>query len=155
MAPPRRHWAKLKVPSSFLKTLPDFPTPLSKTAAAAAAAAAAASASAAAASAAAAAASAQTESGNSAENTNGESLGNNKINVGLKELSTSGLTMNNANDNYSLDKTGRVRKWVKKSVQFKAFSGFKVTYDKWLPEATKVGPAKETEQPDPEVKVEA
>lgn len=139
MAQPRRHWVKLRAPSSFLQTLPHFPTPISKTR--------------------------QkkitaeekkiTGGGTSpapkkviknptktaskvsspAPSTNQEAsnVNNFKINSGLKELSTSGLTMNSINsEHYLLDKSGNpTKKWIKKPTQFKTFSGFKIKYVTW------------------------
>jgi hypothetical protein len=132
MAPPRRYWVKLSVSKDYLATLPHFPTPISKsrlkklaaedkkngggssmgskhsspTA---------------------------SEAGTekpSAASSNSASLSQFKINSGLKESSTSGLTMNSITSGlYTLDKSGfPCKKWVKKPRTFKTFSGFKVKY---------------------------
>ncbi|KAI5953606.1 hypothetical protein KGF54_002978 [Candida jiufengensis] len=58
-----------------------------------------------------------------------------KINVGLKESSTSGLTMNSINSAlYTLDKSGKpCKRWVKKQREFKSFTGFKMKYTRYEP----------------------
>lgn len=127
---------KVKLPSSYLQTLPDFPTPISKSRLKRIAA----------------EEKKATENeptatptkkiaktgatstskvGSPAPNANAETSVNNfKINSGLKELSTSGLTMNSiSSEHYLLDKSGKpTKKWVKKPHQFKTFSGFKIKY---------------------------
>lgn len=40
-------------------------------------------------------------------------------------------------DRAALSKTDKVRKWVRRPTQFKTFTGFKVEYEKWLPEEPK------------------
>lgn len=74
---------------------------------------------------------------NSANNTGtaGSGISQYKINVGLKGDSTSGLTMNSINPAlYILDKSGKpCQRWVKKSKQFKSFTGFKMKYTKYEP----------------------
>lgn len=139
MAQPRRHWVKLKAPSSFLKTLPHFPTPISKTRQKKIT-----------------AEEKKTAGGGTSpapkkvtkntsktvskvsspapsNNQEASNVNNFKINSGLKELSTSGLTMNSINsEHYLLDKSGNpTKKWVKKPAQFKTFSGFKIKYVTW------------------------
>lgn len=53
-----------------------------------------------------------------------------KINTGPKELSTAGLTLNTVVQ--ALDKSGRpCRRWAKRPLEFKTFSGFKVGVDIW------------------------
>ncbi|ODV69525.1 DUF1711-domain-containing protein [Hyphopichia burtonii NRRL Y-1933] len=155
MAPPKRYWAKLKVPSEFLKTLPEFPPPISKSRLKklaaeerrALAAASQSNGSSAGASKAGSPTPSMNESivdehdGNDLESSPVKShktnpalalanQNNAKINSGVKEMSTAGLTMNSANSSsYALDKSGTgVRKWKKGPRQFKTFSGFKVTY---------------------------
>ncbi|RLV93155.1 hypothetical protein JA1_002687 [Spathaspora sp. JA1] len=162
MAPPKRYWVKLKVPSSILTKLPDFPTPISKSRLKKIA--------------------AEerragiissvhtTPSGQSSPTPNDEQTGggsrvsaaslnnlvpggganvsaisNFKINQGLKESSTSGLTMNSITSGlYALDRSGKpVRKWIKKPREFKTFSGFKVKY---ICYQTKDGSAKNKEK---------
>lgn len=58
-----------------------------------------------------------------------------KINLGPKESSTSGLTMNSiVSGAYTLDKTGApCRRWVKKPTTFKTFSGFKMRIVSYKP----------------------
>lgn len=136
MAPPKRYWVKLKVPSRILSTLPEFPTPISKSRLKKLVAE---------------ERRAGTQSslslersspqpndnnnnGNNPSNLSqlgsGQAISSFKINSGLKESSTSGLTMNSISSGlYALDKSGKpARKWVKKPTQFKTFSGFKVKY---------------------------
>lgn len=138
MPQPKRHWVKLKVPSSILQTLPHFPTPISKTrqkkiiaeekklmgggTPAAAPKKGAKNTS-----------KAASKVSSPAPSNQDASNNNFKINSGLKELSTSGLTMNSINsEHYLLDKTGKpTKKWVKKPTQFKTFSGFKIKYVTW------------------------
>lgn len=130
MAPPRRYWVKINAPKDFLATLPHFPTPVSKTRLKKLAAeekkiGAANTAN-----------SSPTESESGvdkpgyANSTAAPQLSQFKINSGLKESSTSGLTMNSINSGlYTLDKSGSpCKKWVKKPKSFKTFSGFKVKY---------------------------
>lgn len=136
MAPPKRYWVKLNVPSTFLSTLPNFPPPVSKSRLKKIAAeekkttgnTASGSAS---------TSKASSPTPVSADNQNpannhasAPAISNFKINSGLKESSTSGLTMNSiSNGLYALDKSGKpCKKWVKKPTQFKTFSGFKVKY---------------------------
>ncbi|KAK6456114.1 INO80 complex subunit Ies4-domain-containing protein [Scheffersomyces xylosifermentans] len=136
MAPPKRYWITIPLNPKFLAKLPDFPVPVSKTrlkkiAAEERKAAISASAS----------AGGSKVSSPAPENSNSNNLNagnggapgvisNFKINSGLKESSTSGLTMNSiSNGLYALDKSGKpCRRWVKKTTQFKTFSGFKVKY---------------------------
>lgn len=60
---------------------------------------------------------------------------NAKINSGVKEMSTAGLTLNNVGNGYNnLDKSGNpTKKWHKKTRLFKTFSGFKATYMSYAP----------------------
>lgn len=132
MAPPRRFWVKVSVPKDFLGKLPHFPTPISKSRLKKLQA-------------------EEKKNGNgsisgskhssptaseagtekpSAASANAPPLSQFKINSGLKESSTSGLTMNSITSGlYTLDKSGApCRKWVKKPKSFKTFSGFKVKY---------------------------
>ncbi|CAI5758907.1 unnamed protein product [Candida verbasci] len=127
MAPAKRHWVKLKVPKSFLSKLPNFPTPILKSRLKKIA-------------------QEDRKSGiQSVSNSNKSSpapdggntqqqqqstMSQYKINVGLKDMSTAGLTMNSiAQGTYALDKSGKpTRKWVKKPREFKTFTGFKVKY---------------------------
>ncbi|CAK7909083.1 hypothetical protein CAAN1_25S00430 [[Candida] anglica] len=118
MGTPKRHWTTLKVSPEFLKTLPAFTTPKSRAKKVTGSA----------------IPSSQAASpGPETPGTSGGTgaLSNYKINAGLKEMSTSGLTMNSITEDYKLDKTSRVRKWTKRPAQFKTFSGFKVDYVKW------------------------
>jgi hypothetical protein len=131
MAPPKRYWVKIKVPTEFLAKLPHFPTPISKTRLKKIA--------------------AEEKKSTGTQGTpsskgssptaseivsekpsaaaNQQSLSQFKINSGFKESSTSGLTMNPVSTGHvSLDKSSRAKKWVKKPRQFKTFSGFKVKY---------------------------
>ncbi|KAK6198699.1 INO80 complex subunit Ies4-domain-containing protein [Scheffersomyces amazonensis] len=140
MAPPKRYWAKLKVPSSFLKTLPNFPTPISKSRLKKIAAEErkvnSTSTSTGGSKVGSPAPSTGENNGSSTNLNNlnngssGATISNFKINSGLKESSTSGLTMNSITSGlYALDKSGKPsKKWVKKTKQFKTFSGFKVKY---------------------------
>ncbi|CUM66135.1 uncharacterized protein PRCAT00003792001 [Priceomyces carsonii] len=121
----KRYWVKVNVPSTFLTKLPYFAPPISKTRAK----------------------KISIEEKKSALNSantskvssptpgdvNGQNQQNSKINSGLKESSTSGLTMNSINnDLYALDRTGKPSKrWVKRSAQFKNFTGFKIKYVRW------------------------
>lgn len=130
MAPPRRYWVKISVNKEFLSKLPHFPTPVSKTRLKKLAAEE--------------KKNGATSTGNSSpteSDQGGEKGGSTtaasatqlsqfKINSGLKESSTSGLTMNSINSGlYTLDKSGSpCKKWVKKPKSFKTFSGFKVKY---------------------------
>ncbi|KAK6464517.1 INO80 complex subunit Ies4-domain-containing protein [Scheffersomyces coipomensis] len=140
MAPPRRYWVRLKLPQSFLSTLPEFPTPISKSRLKKIAA-------------------EERKAGSTSISASGSKVGspaptgnestpttnlnnpnnnpavisNFKINSGLKESSTSGLTMNSISQGlYALDKSGKPsKKWIKKPRQFKTFSGFKVKHVSW------------------------
>ncbi|CCE72600.1 Piso0_000187 [Millerozyma farinosa CBS 7064] len=137
MGHPKKQWVSLKVPSTFLQTLPEFPQPTAnkskqkkagedpKTSAKP--------------SANNSKAVSKSGSKNTSKSTSKLSSpapkgpDNFKINSGLKESSTSGLTMNSINgENYLLDKSGSPSsKWVKRSSQFKTFSGFKIKYVTW------------------------
>lgn len=120
MAPPKRYWVKVKVPSEYLSKLPKFEPPISKSRLKKIA--------------------AEekklqsngTANGSKTASPQPENNLNYKINLGLKEMSTSGLTMNPITGNYPLDRSGKpARKWVKRQHQFKTFSGFKVQYEHW------------------------
>ncbi|KAL6453822.1 hypothetical protein SBY92_005397 [Candida maltosa Xu316] len=141
MAPPKRHWVKLKLSSKFLGTLPEFPTYISKSRLKKLA-------------------QEERRSGSTSINTSqrsspvpeggaaattNTSSGPTIINMGLKEGSTSGLTMNSiASGQYALDKSGKsCKRWIKKPRQFKTFTGFKVTYVEYEPK-----------DKEPEVKIE-
>lgn len=69
----------------------------------------------------------------------GPAISNFKINSGVKEMSTAGLTMKSiAPDKYVLDKSGKpCKRWTKKPRTFKTFSGFKVTQKLWRGEVVK------------------
>ncbi|CAH6718323.1 hypothetical protein CLIB1444_01S04192 [[Candida] jaroonii] len=116
MPPPRKHWVKLKVPKEFLEKIPRFTLPPPKTRVRKVA--------------------AEKKNG-SDSNSNSKTSSpqpemNYRINSGLKETSTSGLTMNSISGTYTLDKSGKpVNKFVKRPRQFKTFSGFKVKYVTW------------------------
>lgn len=75
-----------------------------------------------------------------------------KTNLGLKESSNSGLSINSvANGTYSLDKTSHCRKWVKKPATFKTFSGFRMRILSWKPRVER----KKQEKKDKEKKIKA
>ncbi|PVH18113.1 uncharacterized protein CXQ87_001030 [Candidozyma duobushaemuli] len=110
--PPKRQLVKLKVSPEFLKTLPVFATPKAKRVKKIA------------------------EDKKNEKNDKTSSPGphddNSKVNSGMKELSTAGLTVHSVNANFALDKSGRpAKKWVRGSRQFKTFSGFKVKLKTW------------------------
>lgn len=131
MAPPKRFWARLKLSPKFLGTLPEFPAYISKSRLKKLA-------------------QEERRSGTTSMNTlqrsspapeggastTGTTISNYKVNVGLKEGSTSGLTINSiTSGQYSLDKSGRpAKRWVKKPRLFKTFTGFKVTCVTYKPE---------------------
>lgn len=53
-----------------------------------------------------------------------------RVNTGPKDLSTAGLTVNSVTQ--TLDRSGKpCRAWTRGNLQFKAFSGFKVTVKRW------------------------
>lgn len=137
MAPPKRYWVKINMSQKFLKTLPEFLPPISKSRLKKIAAEERKAASSSIASAAGSKVSSPApENGTSANNAS--SSGNPKINSGMKESSTSGLVVNSINNSYSLDKSGKpCRKWIKKPREFKTFSGFKVEYISWRHEQEK------------------
>lgn len=139
MAPPKRFWAKLKLSPKFLGTLPEFPTYMSKSRLKRLAQEERRSGSASLNSLQ--RSSPAPEGSNNLNNNNnnnngsggnngGSTISNYKVNMGLKEGSTSGLTMNSiASGQYALDKSGKpCKRWVKRPRQFKSFTGFKVTY---------------------------
>ena len=169
MAYPRRYWVKLKVPKRILVTLPDFPTPISKTrlkkisaeerrnALAAAA-----------------AASLNPSGGTSGllnvttgvnsaspsklsspapSETASISVNSTSHKNGPREPSTAGLTMNAiTNNSASLDRTGkRVRKWTRKKHSFKTFTGFTVERVTWRTEME----SSLTDSTTPHIKTEA
>ncbi|CAK9438684.1 uncharacterized protein LODBEIA_P29080 [Lodderomyces beijingensis] len=154
MVAARRHWAKLRLPPKFLATLPVFLPPVSKTQLKKLAQAERRAAAAAAAAAASGIPANSQKSSPTPEVSSGHAMGHAfnsssggvpvsggvsqyKINAGLKESSTSGLTMNNVNSLYSLDKSGKpCRRWVKRPRSFKTFTGFKIDYNRYEPEAT-------------------
>lgn len=113
--PPKRQLVKLKVSPEFLKTLPVFATPKAKRVKKVA------------------------EDKKSDKAGDGKHLSpgldepaNARINTGLKELSTAGLTVHSVNANFALDKSGRpAKRWVRGTRQFKTFSGFKVKIKTW------------------------
>lgn len=132
MAPPRRYWVKLKVPKDLLIKLPKFEPPISKSRLKKIA----------------------------AEEKRNVSLGidsnwnsktsspqpetNYRINLGLKESSTSGLTMNSVSSTFVLDKSGKPsNKFVKRPRQFKTFSGFKIKYVTWKVKRERKEPLKD------------
>ncbi|GEQ67687.1 hypothetical protein JCM33374_g1352 [Metschnikowia sp. JCM 33374] len=120
MAPPRKYNVKLKLPPSFLETLPVFatPTPKSKSRAKKLSAE---------------DKRAGTPPGSSPAPPE-ESVSVGKINTGPKELSTAGLTVNTVTQ--ALDKSGKpCRRWKKAPMQFKTFSGFKIELGTWKPDA--------------------
>lgn len=151
MAAPKRYWVKVNVPSKILATLPKFETPVSKsrlkklaaegkkTQAGAGASGALASA-----------------NGSKTASPQPEAGLNYKINSGLKEMSTSGLTMNSVAGNYPLDKSGKpVSKWTKGPYSFKTFSGFKVHYKGWVPKNPKVVvKAPKEKKPEPDISLD-
>ncbi|EGW34798.1 uncharacterized protein SPAPADRAFT_57870 [Spathaspora passalidarum NRRL Y-27907] len=176
MAPPKRYWVKLKVPASTLSKLPDFPTPISKSRLKKIAAEerrAGGHSHSLSPSERSSPAPEETASrinpaslnnlvpGGGSNSTSG-AISQFKINQGLKESSTSGLTMNSITSGlYALDKSGKpVRKWIKKPREFKTFSGFKVRYVSYQhKDGKKEKKEKETkvepESVTPEVKSEA
>lgn len=113
--PPKRQLVKLKVSPEFLKTLPVFATPKAKRVKKVA------------------------EEKKSDKAGDGKHLSpgldepaSARINTGLKELSTAGLTVHSVNANFALDKSGRpAKRWVRGTRQFKTFSGFKVKIKTW------------------------
>lgn len=131
MAPPKRFWARLKLSPKFLGTLPEFPAYISKSRLKKLA-------------------QEERRSGTTSMTTLqrsspapeggasaiGPTISNYKVNVGLKEGSTSGLTINSiTSGQYSLDKSGKpAKRWVKKPRLFKTFTGFKVTCVSFKPE---------------------
>lgn len=130
MAVQKKYLAKIKLPPAFLKTLPAFSPPaklrVKKLA--------------------------DTKSGLSSKLSSptpgdetpvnpltSHTQANARINSGMKELSTAGLTMNNINSTYALDKSGRpCRRWVRRPRQFKTFTGFKVLYIPYQPVKTDI-----------------
>lgn len=109
MAPPRRYWVKLKVPKTVLQKLPVFEPPVSKSRLK------------------------KLAQDDKKESKTGSPQPdfNHKINSGLKESSTSGLMMNTVGQ-VKLDKSGKpAKKWTKKPVLFKTFSGYTVKYVNW------------------------
>ncbi|EGV62274.1 hypothetical protein PSN45_000995 [Yamadazyma tenuis] len=135
--PPKKYTVKLAVPSKFLATLPVFEVPASKTRVKKLAAE---DKKTPAASVDPSVASSKTSSPQPETGGTGGAAGfgsvnnafNNRINSGLKESSTSGLTMNPIAGQYSLDKSGKpVNRWMKRQTQFKTFTGFKVKYYTW------------------------
>lgn len=125
MAPPKRYWAKIKLPTEFLKTLPNFPTPISKSRLKKLAA---------------------EERRAQSEGTTPPSGDNSKLSSPVPTIDVASSTMetapaapepvqkkepasSNLHSSYVLDKSGgTVRKWTKQPRQFKTFSGFKVKY---------------------------
>lgn len=111
--PPKRYPVKLKVNNKFLSTLPVFEPPVPKS---------------------------RVKRLIDKKLPNTTSVGSsktsspqpeNRINSGLKESSTSGLTMNSSGLN-PLDKSGKpANKWHKRPVQFKTFTGYKIKYSNW------------------------
>lgn len=83
-------------------------------------------------------------------------ISNFKINSGVKEMSTAGLTMKSiAPDKYLLDKSGKpCKRWTKKPRTFKTFSGFKVTQLMWKGDVVK-DKAKDKKKKEETVKKEA
>ncbi|KAI3402441.2 hypothetical protein KGF56_004849 [Candida oxycetoniae] len=175
MVAARRLWVRLKVPSKYLTTLPKFATFVSKTQLRKLAQAerrAASGSSSTTNSQKSSPAPPETNSNNagSANNNNNNNNGGiggvggggvgtasggasnisqYKINAGLKESSTSGLTMNSINSAlYTLDKSGKpCKRWVKKTKSFKTFTGFKMKYTVYEPKPappTQVGEEKST-----------
>lgn len=128
--PPKRQLVKLKVSPEFLKTLPVFATPKAKRV------------------------KKITEDKKNEKNDKnllpGPHDDNSKVNSGMKELSTAGLTVHSVNANFALDKSGRpAKKWVRGSRQFKTFSGFKVKLKTWRHKSEKEkhdAPKEETPQ---------
>lgn len=114
--PPKRQLVKVKVSPEFLKTLPVFATPKAKRVKKIA----------------------DDKKNDKAGDGKNLSPGPNdesassRINTGMKEMSTAGLTVHSVNANFALDKSGRpAKKWVRGSRQFKTFSGFKVKVKTW------------------------
>lgn len=111
MAPPKKHHVvKLSLPTTFLETLPRFRA-------------------------------SSTSTGNSSKISSPTpdahvTLSSAKINSGIKELSTAGLSLNNlSNGHNNLDKSGKpCKKWHKQPRKFKTFSGFKVTFSAYTNE---------------------
>lgn len=119
--PPKRQLVKLKLPSEFLKTLPVFATPKVKRVKKIV----------------------EDKKNDKSDKTllPGPHDDNSKVNSGLKELSTAGLTVHSVNANFALDKSGRpAKKWVRGSTQFKTFSGFKVKLKTWKHKSEKEKP---------------
>ncbi|OBA20705.1 hypothetical protein METBIDRAFT_43682 [Metschnikowia bicuspidata var. bicuspidata NRRL YB-4993] len=76
-----------------------------------------------------------------------------RINTGPKELSTAGLTVNTVTQ--TLDKSGRpCRKWKKGPREFKTFTGFKVGLSVWKPEEDEAGVAHTEQTPVQESRAE-
>lgn len=148
MAYPRRYWVKLKVPKSILVTLPDFPTPISKTRlkkisaeerrnALAAAAAASLNPSGGTSGLLNVTTGVNSASPSSPAPSETASISVNTSNkIAPREPSTAGLTMNTVtNTSASLDRTGKhVRKWTRKKHTFKTFTGFTVERVTWRTE---------------------
>lgn len=124
MAPPKRYWAKIKLPTEFLKTLPNFPTPISKSRLKKLAA---------------------EERRAQSEGTTPPSGDTSKISSPAPTIDVASTmettpaapepvpkkepASSNLHSSYVLDKSGgTVRKWIKQPRQFKTFSGFKVKY---------------------------
>ncbi|ODV80814.1 DUF1711-domain-containing protein [Suhomyces tanzawaensis NRRL Y-17324] len=127
MGTPKRYWATVQVPTAFLKTLPEFAPPVTKSKAKKPSDASATSSTSTTPKSKAKGKVTKTDSSPTPETVG--AISNFKINSGLKESSTSGLTMNSITSAYTLDKSGApCKKWVKKPHQFKTFSGFKVKY---------------------------
>ncbi|RCK61015.1 hypothetical protein Cantr_08724 [Candida viswanathii] len=168
MAPPKRYWAKLKLSPKFLGTLPEFPAYMSKSRLKRLAQEERRSGSASinslqrsspAPEGGSGGANNNNGSNNSNNNNNGgTTISNYKVNMGLKEGSTSGLTMNSiTSGQYALDKSGKpCKRWVKKPRQFKSFTGFKVTYVSFEPKdpADKKEVKQQEEEEDVEMKEE-
>ncbi|CAH2352692.1 hypothetical protein CLIB1423_07S05358 [[Candida] railenensis] len=123
MAPPKKHWATVKVPSEFLKTLPEGPGPSLKL---------------------------KINIKKSAGETATTTVNNSRTESPVQATSEFGEKAiepptESSTSSHGLDKNGKVKHWVKRPAQFKTFSGFKVTYDKWLPEGGKKKEEKKSE----------
>ncbi|KAK6869041.1 hypothetical protein K6H10_005290 [Candida tropicalis] len=164
MAPPKRFWARLKLSPKFLGTLPEFPTYMSKSRLKRLAQEERRSASASLNGSQRSSPAPEGGNGNGSNynnnngggnNNGGSTISNYKVNMDLKEGSTSGLTMNSiTSGQYALDKSGKpCKRWVKKPRQFKSFTGFKVTYVAFEPKDAV--DKQETKQEDVEIKEES
>lgn len=118
---PKKFVVKLKVQGEFLKTLPSFAPPKPKRVKKIAA---------------------EDKKPSTTTSTSGSKASSpapeeaptnpSKINTGVKEMSTAGLTVHSINLQYALDKSGApCNKWGRSTRQIKSFSGFQVKFKTW------------------------